>query len=126
MTPGAADDSVACQESFKFHLGTQQHDMKHFMNDWTSSTKYEGTFVGHTYHFRLAHDPTVLVQTVTLAPTQVMDCPEEKVAVAIGVGGEAEPLAVGRQEGFGDGTDDEEDNGGVLYGAFAAAAAGSN
>ena len=115
VTPGT--ENVACEESFKFHLGIEEN-VDHFMKDWTSSTKYEGTFVGHTYHFRLAHDPSVLVQSVTLSPTQVMDCPEEKEAVAIGVGGEAVKLAAGRHEGLGE---DQGSNGQDLFAAFASA-----
>jgi hypothetical protein len=65
------------QEKFKFHLGlnSQPND---FMWGWDSSTKFEGTFVGHTFAFRLAADPDVLVQTYTLQPTRIPDCPNLK------------------------------------------------
>lgn len=66
----------ACAERFKLHLGVQQgSNVPDYMNDWVSQTKYEGTFVGHTFHFRLASNPAVLVDTVTLSPVIVTDCP---------------------------------------------------
>ena len=110
VTP-SADENVACSESFKFHLGVEQTGLTHFMEDWTSATKYEGTFVGHTYHFRLAHDPTVLAQSITLQPTIVTDCPEEKVSVALGVGGEAEALYSSHSQR----NSDQEQSGADLY-----------
>lgn len=77
-------EGEGCRESFKFHLGVQQTELEDYMWQWQSATKYEGTFVGHTFHFRLASDPTVLVDTVTLAPVVVTDCPTDKVAVPVG------------------------------------------
>jgi hypothetical protein len=79
------DSGTACTEEFKLHLGVDSvtHD---FVNDWTSNTKFEGTFIGHTFHFRLAANPTVLVETVTLAPVIVADCPSSSVAAQVAVG----------------------------------------
>lgn len=71
-----------CQEKFKFHLGmnTAAQD---FMWGWDSTTKFEGSFVGHSFAFRSAADPSILVETVTLQPTQVIDCPELKEKVQV-------------------------------------------
>jgi hypothetical protein len=71
-----------CQESFKFHLGLNPRP-NDFMWDWQSQTKYEGTFVGHHFAFRLAKDPSVLVDEIELQPTFVHDCPDLKQNEAI-------------------------------------------
>jgi len=99
VIPGHEQDD--CSETFKFHLGRETAQLKDFMWDWLSATKYEGTFVGHTFRFRLAHNPTAWSQTITLAPTQIPDCPELKQAVAIGVGGEAVAIAAGEWQHLG-------------------------
>lgn len=67
-------EGESCREQFKFHLGVETV-VPDFMWDWLSQTKYEGTFIGHTFHFRLASNPAVLVDTITLAPVVVTDCP---------------------------------------------------
>lgn len=71
-----------CTEKFQFHLGVDTH-ASDFYESWTSDTKFEGTFVGHTFSFRLAHDPTVEVERVTLAPTYITDCPSEPQGVGV-------------------------------------------
>ncbi|VEU41850.1 unnamed protein product [Pseudo-nitzschia multistriata] len=48
------------------------------MFDWASKTKYEGSIIGHTFVARLASDPSVVVDTYTLEPTQIIDCPTTK------------------------------------------------
>jgi hypothetical protein len=68
---------AAYQEIFKFHLGTNPKS-DDFMWGWDSSTKFEGTFVGHTFAFHLAAEPDVLVQTYKLQPTRIPDCPNLK------------------------------------------------
>lgn len=88
---------VTCKETFKFHLGTNGATPD-FMWDWASPTKYEGTFVGHTFSFRLAHDPAVLVERVTLEPTRVTDCPKRQQKVAVGVPSGGLPVPVERLE----------------------------
>jgi hypothetical protein len=94
VSPAAED----CQETFKFHLGRETTNLPDFMWDWASATKFEGTFVGHAFQFRLAHAPGAWSQLVQLAPTQIVDCPDQQAAVAIGVGGEAEAIAIPRGE----------------------------
>lgn len=66
------------QEHFKFHLGMNSTNPDDFMWGWDSATKFEGTFVGHSFAFRSAADPNVLVQTYTLRPTRIPDCPNLK------------------------------------------------
>jgi hypothetical protein len=93
--PGEDDNS--CTEAFKFHLGVESV-VDDFHWDWTSETKYEGSFVGHTFHFRLASNPTVLVDTVTIAPVVVTDCPTSSTPVGVAVHGQAVPVYVDAAE----------------------------
>jgi hypothetical protein len=65
-------------ESFKFHLGMNHQKPADFMWGWDSATKFEGTLVGHSFAFRLAANPNMLVQTYTLQPTRIPDCPHLK------------------------------------------------
>lgn len=71
-----------CTEKFKLHLGVESMTTD-FLQDWTSATKYEGTYVGHTFHFRLASNPTILVDTVTIQPIYVTDCPVSSAAAVV-------------------------------------------
>ena len=48
------------------------------MWDWGSSTKFEGSFVGHTFVARLASDPSVVIDKFTMEPTRIIDCPSTK------------------------------------------------
>ena len=61
-------------EKFKLHLGLEG-TTPDFHWDWASNTKFEGSAIGHSFAFRLASNPSVLVETVTLEPTKVIDCP---------------------------------------------------
>ena len=72
-----------CGEKFRFHLGTKPATQD-FMNDWESSTKFEGTFIGHTFVARLASDPNVVVDSYTVDTTKIIDCPNLKQKVANG------------------------------------------
>jgi hypothetical protein len=62
------------KEEFKLHLGLEG-TTPDFHWDWASNTKFEGSAIGHSFAFRLASNPSVLVETVTLEPTKVIDCP---------------------------------------------------
>ena len=53
------------------------------MFDWHSKTKYEGTYVGHNFVFRLAKDERIVVDSVSLHPTRVIDCPGLKNQVNV-------------------------------------------
>jgi hypothetical protein len=70
-----------CGENFRFHLGTKPAPQD-FMNDWESSTKFEGSFIGHTFVMRLASDPNVVVDSYTIQTTKIIDCPNRKQKVA--------------------------------------------
>jgi hypothetical protein len=72
------------KEEFKFHLGLDPVTPD-FHWDWKSNTKFEGSAIGHSFAFRLASNPSILVETVTLEPTKVIDCParSEESAVQI-------------------------------------------
>jgi hypothetical protein len=63
-----------CQEVFRFHLGVHPQPQDFFL-DWQSATKWEGTYMSHTFVARLAADPDVVVDSYTLRPTQIVDCP---------------------------------------------------
>ena len=64
----------SCHERFEFHLGLNPHP-KDFMWNWTSTTKYESTYIGQSFVFRLAKDERVVVDSVTMQTTKVIDCP---------------------------------------------------
>lgn len=91
-------EGESCTEAFRFHLGVENLTPD-FMWEWKSKTKFEGSFIGHTFHFRLASNPAVLVDTVTLSPVVVTDCPKDGVAVPISIHGEALPTSTGYQIG---------------------------
>jgi len=76
-TPSGNGGGMVCAEEFKFHLGL--HSMPDdYMFDWHSKTKFESSYVGHTFHARLASDPKILVDSYTLQPTIIHDCPSRK------------------------------------------------
>jgi hypothetical protein len=54
------------------------------MFDWESSTKFEGSFIGHTFIARLASDPNIVVDSYTVETTKIIDCPNMKQSVATG------------------------------------------
>lgn len=91
----------SCHEVFKFHLGLNEHPMD-FMWDWDSTTKYESTYTGHNFVFRYAKDERIVVDSVALLPTKVIDCPNLKKQInAVTVGdGEAIIDPIGRREDF--------------------------
>merc|ERR1712028_80297 len=77
-TLGLPDIGFTCAEQYKFHLGTLPATQD-FMWDWNSSTKYEGSFIGHTFIARLANDPThTVIDTYTVTPTKIIECPNTK------------------------------------------------
>jgi hypothetical protein len=76
IQPGAPLNSCP-KEEFKLHLGVDPITPD-FHKDWQSNTKFEGTAIGHSFAFRLASNPSILVETVTLEPTKVIDCPAQE------------------------------------------------
>lgn len=80
-----------CGEKFRFHLGTKPATQD-FMQDWESATKFEGSFVGHTFVARLASDPNVVVDSHTIETTKIIDCPNLKQAVTVASKGQSEAI----------------------------------
>lgn len=85
--PRLNDGLSSCTEIFRFHLGLEQTHLNDFMWQWQSATKFEGSFIGHSFSFRLASDPSVLVDRITLQPTFVPKCPGLKSKAGTGLGG---------------------------------------
>lgn len=71
------DGSFQCKEEFKFHLGLEDVT-KDYMNHWDDRTKFETTYMGHTFVARLSSNPSVLVDTFRVKPTEIPDCPNLK------------------------------------------------
>ena len=70
---------MVCAEEFKFHLGL--HDSPNdYMFDWHSRTKFESTYIGHSFVARLASNPDIVVDSYTVQPTIVRDCPKRNKA----------------------------------------------
>jgi hypothetical protein len=85
----------SCGEKFRFHLGIKPAPQD-FFDDWNSMTKFEGTYIGHTFTARLASDPNVVIDSYTLEPTKIVDCPSMKQQVqAVRHGSEAIVEATG-------------------------------
>lgn len=99
QTANATTGESTCYEDFKFHMGTQPHPQD-FMWDWASQTKYEGSFIGHNFVFRLASDPSIIMDQVTLQPTLISDCPNlkqrdaTKVATLVTAMGVMQPISI--------------------------------
>jgi hypothetical protein len=70
----ATDGPMQCKEEFKFHLGLKDNT-PNYMYDWDSRSKFEATFIGHTFSARLATNPDIVVDSFTLQPTEIHDCP---------------------------------------------------
>lgn len=66
---------MQCDERVKMHLGTA-HQNNAYQDE--SSLKYEAIFVGHQFVARLASNPDIVVDTFTLQPTQIHDCPRRQ------------------------------------------------
>jgi hypothetical protein len=73
------------------HLGLKEKT-NNFMFDWNSKTKYEATYVGHNFVFRLAKDESIVVDSIALQPTKIIDCPGLKNQVTVGGVSEAEAI----------------------------------
>jgi hypothetical protein len=78
---------MTCREEFKFHLGLHPSP-EDYMHSWESRTKFEATFVGHTWVARLASNMDIVVDSYTVAPIVVRDCPLLKKQIKVGVGAE--------------------------------------
>jgi hypothetical protein len=65
-----------CQEFLKFQVGSNEYPTD-FAFSPDSSTKFEKSYMGHTFVFRTVGSG-VLVETYTLQPTKVRECPGNK------------------------------------------------
>jgi hypothetical protein len=70
-------EGKTCKEKFRFHLG-KLDQTQNFFKDWKSSTKWEGSFVSHTFLARLSNHKDTVVDSYTVQPTRVVDCPSSK------------------------------------------------
>lgn len=94
-------EGFSCGEMFKFHLGTKPAPQD-FVLDWDSATKFEGSYVGHTFVARLASDPSIVIDSYTVQPTRIIDCPhlnkKQQVASSVDEQAAAEVRADGTVE----------------------------
>jgi hypothetical protein len=81
-----------CTEHFKFQLGTNPHP-NNFAFDIDSNTKFEMSYMGHSFVFRSAKTGE-LVDSYTLHPTLVRDCPGRNNALTSAVAGAEEAETV--------------------------------
>lgn len=72
----------SCHEEFKFHLGKNPYSSD-FHWGWDSQTKFEGTYVGHNFVFRLQANDDIVVDSVSIQPTYINDCPSVALEEAI-------------------------------------------
>jgi len=78
---------MQCREEFKFHLGLHPSP-EDYMHSWESRSKFEATFVGHTWVARLASNMDIVVDTYTVQPIVVRDCPARMKQIMVGTGAE--------------------------------------
>lgn len=94
-TDGVHKDGAQCFEQFQMHLGVNPHPYS--LDEWSSQIKYESSYLNHRFLARLRHDPSVIVDDITIEPGTVRDCPGEKIKNSVGSGGLGEyvPMSVG-------------------------------
>lgn len=66
-----------CYERFEMHLGNLDATQD-FYNDWRSPTKYESAYIGQQFLFRLASNEEIVLDSYTVSPTKIIDCPSRK------------------------------------------------
>lgn len=81
-----------CHEQFKSHLGVNPHPIN--LDEWSSQTKYESTYLSHRYVARLRHDPSIVVDDITIQPATVRDCPSRKTRHSVGSSGVGDAISV--------------------------------
>jgi hypothetical protein len=96
-----------CAEHHKFHLGTNTHP-GNFAFDVDSNTKFEKTYIGHTFVFRSVATGE-LIATYTLAPTKVGDCMGRSAAAKVLVSGEVQDIKIGNRDAQLQGTNATEE-----------------
>lgn len=91
------DGKMQCREEFKFHLGLHPSP-EDYMHSWESRSKFEATFVGHSWVARLASNMDIVVDSYTVKPIKITDCPNLKQQIKVGAGavvngiGEVQPV----------------------------------
>ena len=100
-TTGSANNDVSvennvhganCHEEFKSHLVVNPHPIN--LDEWSSQTKYESTYLNHRYIARLRHDPSIVVDDITIQPATVRDCPSRKTRHSVGSSGAGDAISV--------------------------------
>jgi len=74
-----------CREEFKMHLGVNPYVQN--LDEWSSQIKYESTLLNHRFVARLRHDPSIVVDDITIEPGIIMDCPSRKTKLGVGSSG---------------------------------------
>jgi hypothetical protein len=72
---GVTNGPMQCNEKYTFHLGTQASSNA---IDEEAQLKFEVSYMGHSFVARLASNPDVVVDSFTLQPTEIHDCPSRK------------------------------------------------
>jgi len=74
----APTNSCADRERFSFHLGVNPSARPDYIDAWESPVAYEATYLTHKFVARLHHDPSVIVDEITIDKTYIQDCPSRK------------------------------------------------
>jgi hypothetical protein len=85
-----------CSEHHKFQLGTNSNP-SNFAFDLDSNTKFEKTYMGHTFVFRSVATGE-LIAKYTLAPTKIRDCPGRSASAKVLVSGEVQDINIGNRD----------------------------
>ena len=63
-----------CHEVFKLHLGTtSSQTTQDFHHDKASDTKFETSFIGHSFVFCSARDPSILIDCIDVQSTPIIN-----------------------------------------------------
>ena len=105
MTPkNATAPTNSCAERFSFHLGVNPSARDDLMDAWESPVAYEATYLTHKFVARLHHDPSIVVDEITIDKTYIQDCPTRSETSATTSVGEQEAVLTNS------GISDEEKN----------------
>ena len=122
-TTDAAIATNACSsgERFSFHLGVSPSARPDYIDAWESPVAYEATYLTHKFVARLHHDPSIIVDEITIDKTYIQDCPNRKKMASVS-------SSLGEQERVlsNTGITDEEKNDEFFITDFGAALASRN
>ena len=65
-------------ERFSFHLGVNPSARPDYIDAWESPVAYEATYLTHKFVARLHHEPSIIVDEITIDKTYIQDCPNRK------------------------------------------------